>query len=64
MPKMKSHRGVAKRFRRTGGGKIIRRHAFNRHILSKKRPKRKRALGRPAVVEGAEAKRLKQMLPP
>ncbi len=63
MPKMKSHRGAAKRFKRTGGGKIVRRHAFNRHLLSKKSPKGKRALGRPAVVEGAEAKRLKQMLP-
>lgn len=63
MPKMKSHRGAAKRFKRTGSGKIVRRHAFNRHLLSKKGAKRKRALGRPAVVTKAEAKRLRQMLP-
>lgn len=63
MPKLKSHRGAAKRFKLTGKGKVVRHHAFARHILEKKRAKRKRALGRAAVVEGAEAKRLKQMLP-
>ena len=61
---MKSHRGAAKRFKRTAGGKIIRHRAYVRHNLNKKGPKRKRALGRPAVVKRAEARRLKQMLPP
>ena len=63
MPKMKSHRGAAKRFKRTGGGKIVRHHAFTRHILTHKGPKRRRGLRHSAVVEGTEAKRLKQMLP-
>lgn len=61
---MKSHRGAAKRFKRTAGGRVIRHRAYIRHNLGKKSAKRKRALGRPAVVEGAEARRLKQMLPP
>ncbi len=60
---MKSHRGAAKRFRRSGTNKVMRHHAFTRHILGKKRPKRKRTLGRAAVVERGEAKRLRQMLP-
>ena len=62
MPKMKSHRGAAKRFKRKGTGKIMRHHAFARHILTSKSAKRKRRLGREAVVQ-AEAKKLDQMLP-
>ena len=42
MPKMKTHRGAAKRFRVTGSGKIMRAKAFKSHILTKKSPKRKR----------------------
>ncbi len=63
MPKMKSHRGAAKRFKRTGGGKITRHHAFTRHILTHKSKGRKRGLRKSAVVTGGEAKRLDQMLP-
>ena len=63
MPKMKSHRGAAKRFKRTGGGKIMRHHSFARHILTSKSAKRKRRLGKEVVVEGGEAKRLDRMLP-
>jgi len=63
MPKMKSHRGAAKRMKRTGSGKIMRRKAFNRHILTSKGPKRKRGLGRPAIIEGTVAKTLSHMLP-
>jgi large subunit ribosomal protein L35 len=59
---MKSHRGAAKRFKRTGSNKIVRHHAFTRHILTSKGPKRKRSLGRKTVVT-AEAKTLRQMLP-
>ncbi|MEJ5256410.1 MAG: 50S ribosomal protein L35 [Acidimicrobiales bacterium] len=44
MPKMKTHRGAAKRFRRTGTGKIVRRRANLNHILEKKSPRRKRRL--------------------
>ena len=62
MPKMKSHRGAAKRFKRTGTGKIMRHKAFNRHILTSKGPKRKRGLGR-AMVVGPESKTLSLMLP-
>ncbi len=63
MPKMKSHRGAAKRMRRTGTGKIMRNKAFNRHILTSKGPKRKRGLGRTVQIEGKAAKTLSQMLP-
>ncbi len=42
MPKMKTHKGTAKRFRVTGGGKVMRGKAFKSHILTKKSPKRKR----------------------
>ena len=63
MPKLKSHRGAAKRFKRTGGGKIMRHHSFARHILTSKSAKRKRRLGSEVMVEGGEAKRLDRMLP-
>ena len=63
MPKMKSHRGAAKRFKRTGTGKIVRSQANKQHILTKKSSKRKRRLRKRALVSSAEAKRLKQMLP-
>ena len=63
MPKMKSHRGAAKRFKMTGTGKLVRRKANKQHILTKKSSKRKRKLRQAALVSSAEAKRLKQMLP-
>ena len=50
MPKMKTHSGAKKRFKVTGSGKVRGRHAFTSHILEKKSPKRKRALGRPAAI--------------
>ncbi len=59
---MKSHRGAAKRFKRTGGGKIMRHHSFARHILTSKSAKRKRRLGTEVEIT-AEKKRLDQMLP-
>ena len=62
MPKLKSHRGARKRFKKTATGKVMRRHAFARHILSKKSRKRKRKLGTAVVVEGKEAKRVARML--
>jgi large subunit ribosomal protein L35 len=55
MPKMKTHSGAKKRFRKTGTGRIRARHAFTSHNLGKKPAKRKRRLGRP--VEGAEGAR-------
>ena len=48
MPKMKTHKGTAKRFRRTGSGKIMRAKAFKSHILTKKSPKRIRGFRRPS----------------
>lgn len=63
MPKMKTHRGAAKRFKRTGSGKIVRQKANKQHILTKKSPSRKRRLRKDALVASVDAKRLKQMLP-
>lgn len=54
MPKMKTHRGAAKRFRRTGTGKLRRRQANKSHILEKKSPKRKRQLRGGAEVSSAD----------
>jgi large subunit ribosomal protein L35 len=62
MPKMKSHRGAAKRFRRTGTGKIVRSRSNKQHILTKKSSRRKRRLRKSALVSSAERKRLQQML--
>ncbi len=63
MPKMKTHRGAAKRFKRTASGKIARRRQGKRHILTKKSPKRKRQLRRPALVHAADLPRVKHLLP-
>ncbi len=62
MPKMKTHRGAAKRFKKTGSGKIVRTKSNKQHILTKKSPKRKRRLRKGAIVEKVDEKRLKQML--
>jgi large subunit ribosomal protein L35 len=63
MPKLKSHRGAAKRFKKTGTGKIVRHHAFARHILSSKARSRKRRLVKGVVVDPANAPALREMLP-
>jgi large subunit ribosomal protein L35 len=62
MPKMKSHSGAKKRFKKTGSGKLQGRHAYSSHILEKKSPKRKRHLGRDAVLAPEDAKRVKVLL--
>jgi large subunit ribosomal protein L35 len=62
MPKMKTHSGAKKRFRLTAKGKVRGRHAFSTHILEKKSPKRKRQHGRPAVITGSDAKRVRKLL--
>lgn len=62
MPKMKSNRSAAKRFRLTGTGKVRRNHAFVRHILTKKTRKRKRCLRHSALVSPADTRRIKQLL--
>jgi large subunit ribosomal protein L35 len=62
MPKMKTHRGAAKRFKITGTGKLKRRKAFKNHILEKKPSKRTRRLNRTEIVSPADAPRIKKML--
>lgn len=62
MPKLKSHRGAAKRFKRTGTGKIVRHHASARHILTSKTRKRKRKLRQQAEVSAGDYKRIDRML--
>ncbi len=63
MPKLKTHRGAAKRFKRTGTGKIMRSKAFTQHILTSKSTKRKRRLRGTVVVSPADAARLGRMIP-
>ena len=63
MPKMKTNRSAAKRFVRTGSGKFRRRRKNLRHILTKKNAKRRRRLGQPTLVDGADAKKVARMLP-
>jgi large subunit ribosomal protein L35 len=62
MPKMKTDKGAAKRFKVTGSGKLRRRQAFMNHILEKKSPGRKRRLGREVGVAPGDAKQIKKML--
>ena len=62
MPKQKTNRSAAKRFKKTGSGKIKRRKAFTSHILTKKSPKRKRKLRKPTLVSRADEKRVKRLL--
>ena len=63
MPKLKTHRGAAKRFKRTASGKFIRSKAFKQHILTSKSSKRKRAMRGTAVVAKADSAKLAKMLP-
>jgi large subunit ribosomal protein L35 len=63
MPKIKTHRGAAKRFKKSGTGKLQRNHAFKSHILTKKAPGRKAALASETEVDKANAKTVKKMLP-
>ncbi len=62
MPKMKTHRGAAKRFKKTGTGKIKRGKAFTSHILTKKSPKRKRNLRKSTVASAANSKVIKKII--
>ncbi|MBS1871584.1 MAG: 50S ribosomal protein L35 [Acidobacteria bacterium] len=63
MPKMKTHKGAAKRFKKTGTGKVVRRHSFARHILTSKPRSRKRRLGQSVVADDANQPALLRMLP-
>lgn len=63
MPKMKSHKGAAKRYRKTASGKFKRAHAYHSHILTKKSSKRKRNLRKGAYVNTVEASKVRKLLP-
>jgi large subunit ribosomal protein L35 len=63
MPKMKTHRGAAKRFKRTASGKWKHGRAYHSHILTKKSTKRKRGLRTQVVMDAADAPRVNRMLP-
>jgi large subunit ribosomal protein L35 len=63
MPKMKTNRGAAKRFKLTASGKVKRKKAYHSHILSTKSTKRKRKLRSACLVSKAETKNVKKMIP-
>lgn len=63
MPKIKTSRAAAKRFKTTGTGKIVRNKAYKSHILTKKTTKRKRNLRKPAITDATNVKTMKKILP-
>lgn len=63
MPKVKTNRGAAKRFSKTGSGRIRRRQSFKQHILTKKSSKRKRQLRHGALIAHADEAAVRQMIP-
>lgn len=62
MPKMKSHSGAKKRFKKTGKGKLKRKKAYKSHLLTKKSQKRKRDLGKDTLVDKTDERRIKRLL--
>ena len=62
MPKMKTHRGAAKRFSKTGSGKLKRHHAYTSHLAPRKTTKQKRHLKKGALVSNTDYKRIKTLL--
>ena len=63
MPKIKTNRAAAKRFKKTGTGKLVRNKAYKCHILTKKSTKRKRNLRKPTVTDATNVKNMKKVLP-
>lgn len=63
MPKMKTNRGAAKRFGKTGTGKLKRSKAYLRHILTNKSPKQKRGLRKAGLVDTTNADAIRRLLP-
>ncbi len=63
MPKIKTHRGAAKRFKRTGTGKIRRQHAYHNHLLTKKGTKQKSRLVKPTLVAKSDEAAIKRLMP-
>ena len=62
MPKMKTHKGTAKRVKVTASGKLVRERAFGNHILSKKSKSRKRVIATPAMINGHIKRNIKKAL--
>jgi large subunit ribosomal protein L35 len=62
MPKMKTHSGAKKRFRKTAKGKLRGRRAYSSHILEKKSPKRKRRMSLPSEISQHDSKRVRALL--
>jgi large subunit ribosomal protein L35 len=62
MPKMKTHSGAKKRFKKTATGKLRGRRAYSSHILEKKSPKRKRRMSNPSVISDNDAPRVRDLL--
>lgn len=63
MPKIKTHSGAKKRFKKTKSGKVVRSHAYTSHILTKKTTKRKRNLRKTAVGDVTNQKQMKRLIP-
>lgn len=63
MPKLKTHKGASKRFKKTASGKVMRRHAFARHILTSKSRSRKRKLTQGVMADSTDQAKLQRMLP-
>ncbi len=63
MPKIKTNRAAAKRFKKTGTGKLKRNKAYKSHILTKKTTKRKRNLRKSAIIDSTNEKNMKKVLP-
>ena len=62
MPKLKTHRGAAKRFKKTASGKLRGRRAYSSHILEKKSPKRKRKMAKPVDISPNDAPTVRKLL--
>ena len=63
MPKLKTHRGAAKRFKKTASGKIVRGKSLSQHILTSKTTKRKRRLRKPSLISAADTRKVRLLLP-
>jgi len=63
MPKIKTNKGALKRFKKTGGGRLMRSKAYASHIMTKKSQKRKRNLRKPTLLDNTDRKRIARLLP-
>lgn len=63
MPKMRTHKGSQKRFRRTASGKLKRSHAYTSHLFANKSQKQKRKLRKSSLVSRGDQKRIDSMIP-